>query len=626
MRAEPFIVGIGASAGGLEALEQFFAEMPPEPGVAFVVVQHLSPDFRSVMDELIARKTTIPVTLAEDGMTVEPNHIYLLPPKKEMIISGGRLLLSEKGTHPELALPIDIFLRSLAQDVGERAVGVVLSGGGSDGARGIRDIHETGGLVIGQDEGSAAFDGMPRSARDTGVLDFILPPGRMARVILNHVARVESGQAVGEADPPLRGISAVYRLLFRSYGIDFTHYKPSTVMRRIERRLKLGSASELDAYVERLAEDAVELDALYRDLLIGVTRFFRDPEMFELLDKTVIPRIIETAGPEEIRVWVPGCATGEEAYSIAILFHEALQRAHDTRRLKVFGTDVHQGSLEHASRGLYEEDAARGITANRLERYFERIGNTIQATPELRQLIVFARHNVMRDAPFTRVDLVSCRNLLIYFQPLAQNRVLGLFHFALRSKGYLVLGPSESTGGLADDFEPLSHPWRVYRKHREHRVTFDRVSQVRLSERAGVNAGMAQGPYPVAQMVALYDALLDEHMPPSLLLNERRQLVHAFGGAGRFVKVKDGRPSLDILELVEPDLKIALAGALQRAMKDKTPVVYSGIRLGGEAHDVVHRLSVRPTPIPASVRARVFPPCTNSSKIFSIMEGSMPTP
>lgn len=594
MRSEPFIVGVGASAGGLEALEQFFAEMPTDAGVAFVVIQHLSPDFRSVMDELLARKTTIPVTLVEDGMVVEPNHIYLLPPKKEMIVLGGRLLLSEKGTHPELALPIDIFFRSLAQDAGDRAIGVVLSGGGSDGSRGVRDIHEAGGLVIAQDETTAAFDGMPRSARDTGVLDFVLAPARTPRVILNHVARVRSGQTLEEAEPPKRGISAVYRLLYRAYGIDFTHYKPSTVTRRIERRLKLGSASELDAYVERLSEDAFELDALYRDLLIGVTCFFRDAEMFQLMETTVVPRILQTAGADEIRIWVPGCATGEEAYSIAMLFHDALQRARDSRRLKVFATDVHQGSLEHASRGLYGDEALRSINSERLERYFERAGRTLQATPELRQLIVFARHNVMRDAPFTRVDLVSCRNLLIYLQPLAQNRVLGLFHFALRNKGFLVLGPSESPGALADDFEPISNHWRIYMKQREHRVTFDKVSPVRLSERAGINAGLAQGPYPVAQMVALYDALLDEHMPPSLLLNERRQLVHAFGGAGRFVKVKDGRPSLDILDLVDPDLKIALTGALQRAIKDKTPIVYSGIRLGSEEGEAMHRLSVRP--------------------------------
>jgi two-component system CheB/CheR fusion protein len=594
MRTQPFIVGVGASAGGLEALEQFFAEMPPDAGAAFVVVQHLSPDFRSVMDELLARKTTIPVTLVEDGMVVEPNHIYLIPPKKEMIVSGGRLLLSEKGRHQELALPIDIFFRSLARDAGDRAVGVVLSGGGSDGSRGIRDIHEAGGLVISQDEATAAFDGMPRSARDTGVVDYILAPARMPRVILNHIARVESGAVASASDAPPRGISAVYRLLYRAYGIDFTHYKPSTVTRRIERRLKLGSASEFDAYVERLAEDAFELDALYRDLLIGVTRFFRDAEMFELLETSVIPRIMQTSGTDEIRVWVPGCATGEEAYSIAILFHEALQRAKDTRRLKVFATDVHQGSLEHASRGLYGEESLLNISPPRLERYFERSGRTVQAIPELRQLIVFARHNVMRDAPFTRVDLVSCRNLLIYLQPIAQNRVLGLFHFALRNKGFLVLGPSESPGALTDDFEPVSNHWRIYMKQREHRVTFDRVSPVRLSERVAISSGLGHGPYPIAQTVALYDALLDEHMPPSLLLNERRQLIHAFGGAGRFVKVKDGRPSLDILDLVEPDLKIALTGALQRAAKDKAPVVYSGIRLPTDSGEAMHKLSVRP--------------------------------
>ncbi len=595
MHASPFVVGVGASAGGLEALEQFFAEMPPDTGAAFVVVQHLSPDFKSVMDELLARRTKIPVTLVEDGVTVEPNHIYLIPPKKEMIIAGGRLLLSDKGTHHELALPIDIFFRSLAQDVGERAIGVVLSGGGSDGSRGIRDIHEAGGLVVCQDEATAAFDGMPRSARDTGIVDHVVPPGEMPRIVVNHIKRPEGAREMAHVETaPARGITAIFRLLHKAFGIDFSNYKPNTVARRIERRLNLGPAIDFDTYVDRLGNDPVELDALYRDLLIGVTRFFRDEEVFQLLERTVVPKILQSNASEEIRVWVPGCATGEEAYSIAILFDEALKRAGDKRRLKVFATDVHQGSLEHASRALYAEDALATVSPERAERYFERQGRTVQVVSDLRQHVVFARHNVMRDAPFTRVDLVSCRNLLIYFQPLAQSRVLGLFHFALKNKGFLVLGPSESPGALIDDFEAVDNHWRVYMKYREHRVSMDRGAIPRLHERTAINVGFGHPQYPIAQTVAIYDALLEEHMPPSLLLNERRQLVHAFGGAGRFVKVRDGRPSLDVLDLVEPDLKIALAGAIQRSLKEKAPVIYSGLRLSIDDANELFRLTVKP--------------------------------
>ncbi|MBL8744064.1 MAG: histidine kinase, partial [Myxococcales bacterium] len=459
-RAEPaYVVGIGASAGGLEALEQLFAEMPPATGLAFVVVQHLSPDFRSVMDELLARRTSIPVTLVEDGVAVEPDHIYLIPPKKEMIISGGRLLLSDKGTTAELVLPIDIFFRSLAQDAGARGIAIVLSGGGSDGSRGIRDVHEAGGLVICQDELSAAFDGMPRSARDTGIVDQVLAPREMPRAILAHVRKPRE---IAESAAAPRGIHAIYRLLQQSFGIDFSHYKPTTVLRRIDRRLHMGPSIDVDAYVDQLARDPAELDALYRDLLIGVTRFFRDEEAFELLERSVIPELLDRVKGEEVRVWVPGCATGEEAYSLAILFHEALTERNDKRRLKVFATDVHPGSLEIAARGLYDADSIARVTPARLGRYFERLGRSAQVSAELRQLIVFARHNVTRDAPFTRVDLLSCRNLLIYLQPLAQKKVLGLFHFALKNQGVLFLGPSETPGAFVDDFEPINPHWRLY--------------------------------------------------------------------------------------------------------------------------------------------------------------------
>ena len=592
-RAEPaYVVGIGASAGGLEALEQLFAEMPRETGLAFVVVQHLSPDFRSVMDELLARRTPIPVTLVEDGVSVEPDHIYLIPPKKEMIISGGRLLLSDKGTTAELVLPIDIFFRSLAQDCGARGIAVVLSGGGSDGSRGIRDVHEAGGLVLCQDELSAAFDGMPRSARDTGIVDQVLAPKEMPAALLGYMKKPA---VTPESVTPPRGIHAIYSLLQQAFGIDFSHYKPTTVLRRIDRRLHMGPSIDVDAYVEQLARDPAELDALYRDLLIGVTRFFRDIEAFELLERHVIPELLDRVKGEEIRVWVPGCATGEEAYSLAILFHEALTLRSDKRRLKVFATDVHPGSLEIAARGLYDAESIARVTPPRLARYFERHGRSAQVSPDLRQMIVFARHNVTRDAPFTRVDLLSCRNMLIYLQPLAQKKVLGLFHFALKNQGVLFLGPSETPGAFVDDFEPINPHWRIYKKQRELRLAVDgRIPTPRANENRPTHSSLAPGQYNLAQTISIYDALLEEHMPASLLVNERRELVHAFGGAGRFVRVRDGRPSLDVLDLVEPDLKMALAGALQRSLKERQTIVYQGVRLHLEGQDGSYKLSVRP--------------------------------
>ena len=591
------VVGIGASAGGLDALEQLFGAMPERTGMAFVVIQHLSPDFKSVMDELLARRTQIPVLLAEDGMAVEPDRIYLIPPRKEMIISRGRLLLSDKGE--ALTLPIDVFFRSLAQDLGTRAIGVVLSGAGSDGARGIRDIHDAGGLVLCQDEKTAEFDGMPRSARDTGVVHHVLPPNQMPRALIDH-ARIPDrslGDAFGAQSERPYGISAALRCLQRAYGIDFSHYKQSTVLRRIERRLQLTQARTLEAYVERVTNDAEELDTLFRDLLIGVTQFFRDREAFERLRETLIPQLLDNKPKdEELRVWVAGCATGEEAYSIAILLQEALNARQDTRRVKILATDVHRGSLDFASRGLYDAERAAGIEPALLKRYFAKLGQSYQVVPELRQLVVFAPHNVVKDAPFTRLDLVSCRNLLIYLQPFAQKRVLSLLHFALKRNGILFLGPSENVGALSDDFEPVDAHWRLYRKHRD--VHVNRVGRVMPPLRnLDLNSGEPHGPsqpYSLSRLIGVYNVLLEEHVPPSLLVNEKRELVHAFAGASRYLKLKDGRATLDVLDMLEPELRMAVTGALQRALKEQTTIVYNGLRLHGNDGEKSIKLSVRP--------------------------------
>ncbi|HWP07871.1 MAG TPA: chemotaxis protein CheB, partial [Polyangiaceae bacterium] len=428
----PYVVGIGASAGGLEALERFFENVPADSGMAFVVVQHLSPDFKSLMDEILARRTKLPIQLVEDAMVVESNHVYLIPPKKEMIISGGRLLLSERDRDQELTLPIDVFFRSLAQDCGRRAIAVVLSGGGSDGSRGIRAVHESGGLVVVQDVESAQFDGMPKTARDVGVADYVLPPQDMPAALLEHAAR--AGRAPETDGEAVQGMTAVYRMLEREFGIDFTHYKPSTITRRIERRLQLAHVDDIESYVSKLKGERRELDVLYRDLLIGVTRFFRNEEAFEVLEREVLPELLQTGSPDTpFRVWVAGCATGEEVYSLAIILSELTSKS--GRPFKIFATDVHRGSLEQATRALYDEHAVANVSPERLERYFLPRGKCYQVVPDLRQTVVFAHHNVVRDAPFTRVDLVSCRNMLIYLQPPAQEKVLSLFHFALNRGG-----------------------------------------------------------------------------------------------------------------------------------------------------------------------------------------------
>jgi two-component system CheB/CheR fusion protein len=587
------VVGIGASAGGLDPLVRFFDSLPKETGMAFVIVQHLSPDFKSLMDELLARHTMLPIHLVEDGMPVAADHVYLIPAKKEMIMSGGRLLLSERNRQQELTLPIDVFFRSLAQDCGSRAIAVVMSGGGSDGSRGICHVHDAGGLVLVQDLNSAQFDGMPKAAMETGVVDQTLAPEDMPRALLERANRPRDAGGIESQQVQPLGLGAVYRVLETEFGIDFNHYKPSTVTRRIERRLALAQSQNIDEYLARLRSERDELDALYRDLLIGVTRFFRDPDAFALLEQRILPELLRRE-PRDVplRFWVAGCATGEEAYSLAILVQD-LMATHGERPVKIFATDVHRGSLEQAATAVYGEEAVSNVSPDRLARYFTQNGRTYQVVPELRQMIVFAPHNVISDAPFTRLDLVACRNLLIYLQPPAQRRILSFFHFALGQRGVLFLGPSESLGTLAEGFEVVDKHWQLYRKGGDVRMPVDtrQPSTVSRDARLTVPAVPPAARHSLGQLLSVYDALLEETLPPSLILNDRGELVHALGGAARFLRVRDGRQSLDVLDLVDAELKMILAGGMKRALAERAPVIFNGVR--SHADDQIYCVTIR---------------------------------
>ena len=586
------VVGIGASAGGIEALELFFDNLPPDTGMTFVVVQHLSPDFKSIMGELLGRHTRLPIGLVEDGLALERDRIYLIPPGKEMIVSNGRFLLSDRDPHTELTLPVDVFFRSLAQDCGARAVAIVLSGGGTDGSRGIQDVHVAGGLVIVQDPQSAQFDGMPRAAVETGVADEILAPAEMPGALVGRVGGRSSAAAEMSAIEP-QGLAAVYAMLEQEFGINFTHYKPSTVTRRIERRLVLARSNDIEEYVRRLRQDREELDLLYRDLLIGVTCFFRDPAAFELLETKVLPDLLRRVPSDTpVRIWVAGCATGEEAYSLAIVLHD-LMAVHGERPVKIFATDVHRGSLDRAANALYEEAALTNVSEERVQRYFRRVGKMYQVVPDLRQMIVYAQHDVIRDAPFTRVDLITCRNLLIYLQPAVQQKVLSLFHFALNRDGMLFLGPSETTSSMGQAFTPVDKTWRLYRKHSDARTTVDRrFAPVPSGEpRAPVQAPGRR--YSLSQLLATYDAILDDVMPPSLLVSDRGELVHSFGGASRFLRPRDGRQDLDVLDFVDGELKLVLVGGLKRALAEPTTIVYNGVRISVEGKVAAYKVTIR---------------------------------
>lgn len=616
------VVGIGASAGGLEALERFFRNADEQAGVAYVVLQHLSSEFKSLMGELLGRQTKIAIQEADDGIRVEPDHIYLLPPGKEMILSGRNLLLTERDPDQDLSLPIDHFFRSLAQDAGPNCVAIVLSGTGSDGSRGIREVHRAGGLVIVQNEETAKFDGMPRNAIDTGVADLILAPEDMPHAIDEFLGKARPGNIEIEKQDTWNAaessIARIFRLLRNEYGIDFAHYKPTTISRRIERRLILNESATVDDYAEVLAEDPDELNRLYRDLLIGVTRFFRDRGAFEQFEKHVVPQLIKQLhGHEELRVWIAGCASGEEAYSLAMVIDEQLEKAGRTGGVKIFATDVHQHSLDIASAGVYPKESFADVSEERVRRYFDRRNGDYCVNAHLRKMIVFAPHNVVKDAPFTSLDLVVCRNLLIYFRPSAQKKVLSLFHFGLKTGGVLFLGPSETTGELADEFETIDEHWRLFMKRKGSR----------LSASAGIPTGgfaptsgkvlskMETEPRRAgSSLISTYDCLLNEYMPPSLLLTHEGLLSHSFNGGSKYLKVADGRPTSDILELVDANLKIALSSALQRAKKERSAVVCAGILCDVNGTEQRTKITVKP----------FYNRATNLTDLLVVLEAQRP--
>jgi len=593
------IIGIGASAGGLEALESLFDGLPTEGGAAYVVVQHLSPDFKSMMDELLARHTTMPIQCVEHGMTVQPNHVYLIPPKKEMTISGARLLLSDRPVSPELNLPIDAFFHSLARERGATAVAVVLSGTGRDGSRGAQSVHHCGGLVLAQKPDTAQFEGMPQSVIDTGTVDLVLNTKDMGAVIVDF-AKGGSASSIhtsyAESKEP---IDRLFGLLNESYDIDFSCYRTSTVARRIDRRVQYLHEISLKEYVDRLAADDSELDALYQDLLIGVTRFFRDPEAYDALKAEVLPRLFERErDSHEIRIWATACATGCEPYSLAILLDEEAQRRDWRGEIKIFATDVHQASIEQAGLGVYSPEQVKGVSASRLNRYFVLRDDQYQIAAPLRKSVVFASHNLMRDPPFTNLDLITCRNMLIYLQPEAQRKVIALLHYGLKCGGHMMLGPSESPGELQNEFDVVHNHWRIFSKRRDVRLTEDLRQPLRSLTTAGLpykTSSVALTPrLPERQVIAAYEQLAKKYIPPTFIIKASGELIYSTAGAGAIVQRREGFSQNNLLSQVGRDLRLAISGLLKRVGSDQQAASYQGIKVETVEGTVAAHVTVAP--------------------------------
>jgi two-component system CheB/CheR fusion protein len=579
------IVGIGASAGGLEAFTQLLGQLPRKTNMAFVLVQHLAPNYKSALTELLSRATKIPVTEVKDGMVVEPDHVYVIPPNVYMGIQAGRLYL--KPRLPDLQhLPIDFFLRSLAEERGSQAIGVILSGTASDGTRGMKAIKAEGGITFAQDEKSAKYGDMPRNAIATGCVDFVMSPEGIAHELIRigqhpfvQQAQVhEEAEIAGELEGDLRKILSLLR---NATGVDFTHYKQSTIKRRIKRRMVLQKAHTLKEYIDRLQESRPELDALYQDILIHVTGFFRDPEVFETLKTEIFPHLFRNrASGAPLRVWVPGCSTGEEVYSIVICLLEYLGDAAGSLDIQIFATDISEPALEKARAGVYEESITADVSPERLRRFFVKTTRGYQVNKAIRDACVFARQDLVKDPPFSRLDLISCRNLLIYMGPVLQRKVLPIFHYALKPTGYLLLGNAESIGGNAEHFSMVDRKHKIYAKKllpARLAVDFSR------GDLALDRADLARKPEEVANPFDIQKEaeciLLAKFAPAGVIVNDDLEILQFRGHTGAFLEPMPGQASLTLPKMAREGLLVDVRAAIQKARKEDAPARKQGLQV-----------------------------------------------
>ena len=588
-KASPFagyVVCIGASAGGLDALEKFFKACPADLGAAFVVVQHLSPDHKSMMSTLLARHTAMPVTMVEDDLPIDANQVYLIPPGAIMHATKGHLHLTPKNPRG-LTLPIDIFFASLADVYQRHAVGIILSGTGTDGTRGAVAINAAGGFLMAQEPESAKFDGMPRSVIATGLVDAILPAEDIPARLVAHIRNLP----YKEAEAPLPRLvphatlsteevmAALLRLLHQVGGIDFADYKPTTIMRRIDRRMQVRHTPELYQYFDLLEHDRNEIITLRREMLISVTSFFRDPETFALLAEQVVgPLVAEKPPGETIRVWIAGVATGEEAYTVGMLFIEAFERERRWPNLKIFATDVDQQCIETAGVGQYPESAAAELSPERLERFFVKKDDRFVIKNELRQCIVFARHNLLADPPFTKMDLVVCRNTLIYFNSAAQEYALRSLQYAIRDGGVLLLGSSESLSAMTEGLQTINAKHKLFRRVGPMALPYleRKRGDTQVPPLPGKSQPLAKArrrPSDGTLAQAGMSALLGHYAPPAILVNQEHEAVHLFGEVNAYLAPREGVASLEINRLLPESLTPVAAALLYKATRDRSPIV-----------------------------------------------------
>lgn len=594
-----YVAGVGASAGGLEALQNLFENMPLQTGISFVVVQHLSPDYKSMMDSLLKRRTSIPISIAEDQMVLKPDHIYLLPPQKEIIIAGNKLLLKEREDAHGVNHAINTFFQSLAQNWQEKSIAVVLSGSGSDGTQGILDVHDSGGMVIAQSPETCKFDSMPQSVINTRKVDLVLPPEEIGAAIVRFTERTHQYTKqveIFDSSQDDNRLAEVIIVLRNKFGLDFSQYKPSTIIRRIERRLLINKITKFDSYVNFLLSDTHEAEALYYDLLIGVTQFFRDPDCFDILRQQVEKLINTFEGDDEIRVWVAGCAGGHEAYSIAILIDDVMEEMGVRKGYKIFATDVHKKSLTNASQGIYSSEELEHLTKSYLNKYFTKLEDgRYKVISTLRNRLVFAVHNILEDPPFTKIHLISCRNLLIYLQQPAQNRVINLFAFSLNKNGVLFLGPSESVLKMQNVFEVVSQSAKIFTKGYAGKlspITLARSPLLKNKATRLVDSHENSTTHHSLKRKRALEALLEAYVPPSILINREGEVLQIFGNAREYLSMDIGVPSLNIRSMVGAPAKSIFSQILSPNRHYKSVNIVRGVQ-GFFNHESVD-IEIRP--------------------------------
>ncbi len=575
------VVGIGASAGGLEAFTKLLENLPPETGMAYIFIQHLAAGQVSMLTEILSRTTNMPVNKVENDMKVLPNNVYVIPPDVNMTIINHILKLAPQSAS-RIQKPIDTFLISLAKNTKSQSIGVILSGTGSDGTEGLKAIYAEGGITFAQDEESAKYPGMPHSVVATGVVNFVLPPEKIAEELtrigrhpyLNHSKLAAISPEMVREDS-FRSILALLKL---NFGVDFFAYKQSTLNRRITRRMIIHKTEKMEDYADYLRNNKHELQALYDDLLIGVTGFFREQETFEELTKKVFSQLIKDKTHDTpLRIWVPGCSTGEEVYSMAIALLQFMEKSAKSFQVQIFGTDISEKNIERARQGVYPEGITESVSPDKLKRYFIKTEAGYQIIKSVRDMCIFARQDLTHDPPFSNLDLISCRNVLIYLKPQAQRRIIPLFHYALKPNGYLVLGKSESIGAYEGLFEQTNKSPIYLRKAVESRIAFSAEAfEPYLKREAPSKVVFPEKPLNVVQRQV--DKIISSRVPPAIVINDRMEIISFHGNTSAYLSPAPGQASLDLMKMAKQDLTLELQTAIFVARKQKTVVNRERVR------------------------------------------------